>query len=56
VFDPAQWSLVTLRPWTRENLAKTGDAQRQMVVGEFSSKHKNTKASAIVVDNLATGF
>ena len=41
LFDPAMWSLVTLRPWTRELLAKTGDNERHLIVGEFSLKHKN---------------
>ena len=27
VFDPAMWAKCTLRPWTREPLAKVGDAQ-----------------------------
>jgi hypothetical protein len=50
------WSLATLRPWMRETLAKTGDSVKQMIVGEFSLKHKNFKASGIVLDNLASGF
>jgi len=56
IFDPEMWTKLTLTPWTREPLAKTGDATRQMIVGEFSLKHKNSKASAIVVDNAASGF
>lgn len=51
IFDPSQWAKCTLRPWTRETLAKTGDAQRQMIVGEFSLKHKNFKASGLILDN-----
>ena len=46
VYDPANWSLAVLRPWTRELLAKTGDSDRHMLVGEFSLKHRNYKASA----------
>jgi Family of unknown function (DUF5309) len=45
VFDPAMWSLVTLRPWTRELLAKTGDFDRHLIVGEYSLKHKNYKGT-----------
>jgi hypothetical protein len=56
IVDPAQWELVTLRPWTKEPLAKTGDATKVMLVGEFSSKHKNYSASALVVDNAASDF
>jgi hypothetical protein len=48
VFDPANWKLAVLRPWTRETLAKTGDATKVMIVGEFSLKHNNQKASAVV--------
>jgi len=36
------------RDWFRETLAKTGDAIRMMIVGEFSLKHMHTKASALV--------
>jgi hypothetical protein len=53
VFDPAMWSKATLRSWTREALAKTGDASRQMIVGEFSLKHKNYKASGLIVKGTA---
>lgn len=53
IFDPAMWSQATLRPWTRENLAKVGDSERMLIVGEMGLKHKNYAASAIVCDNLA---
>jgi hypothetical protein len=56
VYDPEMWSRVTLRPWTRVTLAKTGDSTKQMIVGEFSLKHKNYKASGVIVDNATTGF
>lgn len=56
VYDPAQWAKVTLRPWTRETLAKTGDSLKMMIVGEFSLKHKNTKASGLVVEQVSSGF
>jgi hypothetical protein len=45
VFDPAMWSIAVLRPWTRELLAKTGDSDRHMMVGEYSLKHKNYKGT-----------
>jgi hypothetical protein len=48
IFDPDMWKLCVFRPWTREPLAKVGDAERHMIVGEYSLKHKNYKASAIV--------
>jgi hypothetical protein len=53
VFDPANWNKVTLRPWSRETLAKTGDRTSHMLLGEFSLKHKNFKASAIIREAVA---
>lgn len=47
-YDPAQWKRCVLRSWMRETLAKTGDAHKMMIIGEFSLKHKNQLASAIV--------
>lgn len=55
VFDPAMWSKATLRPWTRQPLAKTGDSNKQQLIGEFSLKHKNYKASGLVVEAVS-GF
>ena len=48
IFEPDMWKRQVLRPWTRETLAKTGDSTRMMLVGEFSLKHRNYFASAIV--------
>jgi uncharacterized protein YhfF len=45
VFEPDMWAKATLDPWTRVPLAKSGDYDRQMIIGEFSLKHKNYKAS-----------
>lgn len=45
IVDPAMWSIAVLRPWTRELLAKTGDNDRHLIVGEFSLKHKNYKGT-----------
>lgn len=56
IIDTSMWSLATLRPWTRTSLAVTGDSSKQMIVGEFSLKHKNYSASAITVDTAASGF
>lgn len=50
VFEPMQWTKTTLRPWQRKNLAKTGDSEKAMLLGEFSLKHKNFLASAQVVE------
>jgi Family of unknown function (DUF5309) len=56
VYDPKQWSKMILRPWTREALAKTGDATKQMIISEQSLKHKNFLASGFILDNKTTGF
>lgn len=55
VFEPDQWTNVTLRPWERKDLAKTGDSTKAMLLGEFSLKHKNYFASAMIVEGT-TGF
>jgi hypothetical protein len=54
VFDPAMWSIVTLRPFTRTLLAKTGDADRHQIVGEFSLKHKNYKGTGRIANLTGT--
>jgi hypothetical protein len=56
IFDPKYWSRATLRPWTRETLAKTGDSLKMMIVGEDSLKCKNPAASAIVIEQVSTGY
>lgn len=48
IFDPDMWKLQVLRPWARVPLAKVGDSERHMIVGEYSLKHRNYSASAIV--------
>lgn len=53
VFDPEMWKQCTLRNWTRETLAKDGDNMKMMIVGEFSLKHKNQKASAVIREGAA---
>ena len=46
IYDPKNWKLAVLRNWFTEKLAKTGDSQRWMAVGEFGLKHTNRLASA----------
>jgi hypothetical protein len=55
IYEPGMWTKPTLRPWERKNLAKTGDSTKAMLLGEFSLKHKNSLASALIVQKL-TGF
>jgi hypothetical protein len=50
LIDPDMWQLVTLRPWKREVLAKTGDSVKHMLVGEFSLKHNNFKGTGRITD------
>ncbi len=53
VYEPSMWVKATLRPWFRETLAKTGDALKMQLLGEFSLKHKNKKASALIVEGTS---
>lgn len=53
LLDPEMWKQVTLRPWTRSPLAKTGDSNRQMLVGEYGLKNTNFLSSP-VIRNLTT--
>ena len=46
IYDPKNWKLAVLRNWFKEKLAKTGDSDRWMMVGEFGLKHSNRRASA----------
>ena len=48
MYNPDMYKKCVLRNWTREKLAKDGDSERHMVVGEFSLKHKNFKAAGYV--------
>lgn len=54
VFDPSNWKTQTLRPFSRTLLAKTGDADRHYVVGEFGLKHVNYKATGAITGLTGT--
>lgn len=54
VYDSAMWAKAVLRPWAREAIAKTGDSTKQMLVGEFSLKHKNFLGSGTVAEFVST--
>ena len=45
LLDPSMWRTATLRPFTRTLLAKTGDSDTHMVVGELGLMHKNPLGS-----------
>jgi hypothetical protein len=53
IFDPEMWKKVVLRNWFRETLAKTGDNVQMMMVGEFSLKHRNYLASAVIEEDAS---
>lgn len=48
MYSPDMWCKAVLRNWTRTMLAKTGDNEMHMLVGEFGLKHKNFKASGTI--------
>lgn len=54
VFKPEMWKVVNLRPFTRELLAKTGDSDRHMIVGELSLKHMNYKGTGRITGLTGT--
>jgi hypothetical protein len=53
IYEPDMWKKLSLRPWSRETLAKTGDSTTMMIVGEFSLKHKNRRASAVIRESAS---
>lgn len=50
LFSPDMWKKLVLRNWFRQTLAVTGDATNVQILGEFSLKHENDKASALITD------
>lgn len=50
VADPDMWALATLRPWRTSPLAKTGDNERFMLVGEFTLQCQNEAGSGVIAD------
>jgi len=45
LLDPSMWRTASLRPFSRTLLAKTGDSDTHMVVGELGLMHKNPLGS-----------
>jgi hypothetical protein len=41
LIDPSMFKTCTLRPFSRTLLAKTGDSDKHLIVGEMSVKHMN---------------
>lgn len=50
LLDPTMWKTVWLRKWTREPLAKTGDASKNQLIGEVGLKHKNYAGDGLIVN------
>jgi len=50
VLDTDYWALTTLRPVQTVDLAKTGDAEKAMIIGEVTLEARNEAASGIVAD------
>jgi hypothetical protein len=50
IVDPSNWKLAVLRNWFKMNLAKTGDADRYSMIGEFGLKHTNRAATALITN------
>jgi hypothetical protein len=50
MYDPDMWRKATLRPWSRTMLAKDGDSEKHLIVGEYSLKHANFKASGKITN------
>ena len=50
LLDFKNWKLAVLRNWFREKLAKVGDADRWMMVGEFGLKHTNRKSTGLITN------
>lgn len=50
LYDPSLFKSVNLkgRSWFRETLAKTGDNEKIMLVGEYGLKHENRKGAVLI--------
>lgn len=50
LLDTSLWALSTLRPFQTIDLAKTGDAEKGMVLAEYTLESRNEAGSAVVAD------
>lgn len=50
VLDTDYWALATLRPMQTQDLAKTGDAEKAMIITEVTLESRNEAASGIIAD------
>lgn len=49
-YTPSNWKLLALRNWQRKALAITGDSEAHELLGEFTLRHNNQKASGLLTD------
>lgn len=50
VINPELWAVAFLRPVKIEDLAKTGDAEKKMIITEMSLESRNDAGSGIIAD------
>ncbi len=50
IIDPSMWKLMKLRGWKMTPLAKTGDNNQWMLVGEYGLKHRNQEATGRITN------
>lgn len=50
VLDTNYWALATLRPMKTESIAKTADAEKGVVITEWTIESRNEAASALIAD------
>lgn len=50
LIDPEYWAVATLRPMKTKPLAKTGDSERFLMVGEKTLVARNEKSSGVIAD------
>lgn len=55
LLDPEYWKVAYLRPFTQQDIAKIGDADRKQIIVEFGLESSNEAASAAIFDLKTTG-
>ena len=54
IINPELWACAYLRPVKIEDLAKTGDAEKKMIITELSLESRNEMGSGIIADCLTS--
>ena len=55
LIDPEYWKVAYLRPFTQQDIAKIGDADRKQIVVEYGLESSNEAASAAIFDLNTSG-